>query len=166
MRKTILIVILSILVIILSAIIFRGPDEDIEKEYAREIIDDIRKLLVLPEDKVFINVITNSPEPVGDMEYFAWVKGDPKVNQYTIYLTHRARKYNLPMTLAHEMIHIQQMVSGRLIVESSDNSVTFKGTKYTAKQWLSIPYRNRPWEAEAYILAPTVEALLKIEEGK
>jgi len=49
--------------------------------------------------------------------------------------------------ISHEKIHIDQMKRGDL--QYDDNSVTWKGKKYSRAQ-MKEGAKNLPWEAEAY----------------
>jgi hypothetical protein len=51
----------------------------------------------------------------------------------------------LALSLAHEMVHVKQMVKGQLKT-GSDGSQTWLGKTYPA----DTPYLDRPWEVEAF----------------
>jgi len=47
-------------------------------------------------------------------------------------------------TIAHEMVHVKQIASGKL--KAGSRSIMWNGRKYRP----STPYLNRPWEVEAF----------------
>jgi len=51
-------------------------------------------------------------------------------------------------TLAHELVHHEQYVSGKL---KWDNCKVWKNKKF--ENWIEIPHKERPWEIEAYARA-------------
>lgn len=50
--------------------------------------------------------------------------------------------------LTHELIHLHQYHTGRLVVK--DNKITWQGDTSDMDTWLSVSYSNRPWEQEAF----------------
>lgn len=52
----------------------------------------------------------------------------------------------LKSVLAHEMIHLQQYVSGRLQMSVMTGAAIWEGESFPA----SVPYEERPWEREAF----------------
>lgn len=68
-------------------------------------------------------------------------------NIYELYVDPNVPDMEIGELLVHELIHIEQMVNGRLDLRSADKGfVIWEGKKRTA-----IPYsRNFPWEQEAY----------------
>ena len=55
-------------------------------------------------------------------------------------------------TIAHELIHVQQSVSKRLVYRfwSSDGKVHVSWEKKELGEASQIPYKERPWEVEAF----------------
>lgn len=51
----------------------------------------------------------------------------------------------LTFILAHEMIHLSQMVKGKLSLDMGRRVFSWSGQEYAA----SYPYDSRPWEIEA-----------------
>jgi hypothetical protein len=78
-----------------------------------------------------------------DNELRAYIIGER--NQYIIYIDDLDRQESLTI-LSHELIHLQQYSSGRLI-RMEDTFIMFDGTVYNVND---IAYRNRPWENEAF----------------
>ena len=50
--------------------------------------------------------------------------------------------------LSHELIHLQQYHSGKLVIKG--NQLTWKGETSDLDTWLNVSYANRPWEQEAF----------------
>jgi hypothetical protein len=78
-------------------------------------------------------------------------------NQYIIYVDDLNREESLTI-LSHELIHLQQYSSGRLI-RMEDHFIMFDGDAYNVNE---IPYKKRPWEIEAF----NKETDLKIKVGE
>lgn len=53
-------------------------------------------------------------------------------------------------TLAHEMIHLQQYVLGRLVDSEDGHSVEWDGKSYNTKDVPLADYYDFPWEIDAY----------------
>ena len=66
-------------------------------------------------------------------------------NQYVIYIDDLNREESLTI-LSHELIHLQQYSSDRLI-RMEDHFIMFNGEVYNIDQ---IIYKDRPWEIEAF----------------
>jgi hypothetical protein len=64
---------------------------------------------------------------------------------YIIYVTDMDRNEAMKI-LSHELIHLEQYASKRLVVVSN-GLVTWEGKEITI---LNYPYNQRPWEIEAY----------------
>ncbi|KKM97143.1 hypothetical protein LCGC14_1171120 [marine sediment metagenome] len=74
--------------------------------------------------------------------------GDPRGRDgwYTIQLKKDMPFLSKIVTLAHELVHVSQYVTGRLTL--ADGCVTWEGS-YLGSIRL-IPYLTRPWEVEAF----------------
>ena len=68
----------------------------------------------------------------GDNLYSIYIKEDSQINSIEV--------------IAHELIHLKQYYTGRLIVE--DNNILWLGKKVDVKSYSN--YISRPWEDEAY----------------
>lgn len=67
-------------------------------------------------------------------------------NIYELYMDSTIPDKEIGEIIAHELIHIEQMVNKRLKIQSDKESITWEGKKY-----LAIPYSsNFPWEQEAH----------------
>jgi hypothetical protein len=64
---------------------------------------------------------------------------------YYLFINHNNSREELIRIISHEIIHIQQYHSKRLIYENG--SVMWEGAEYDLN---SISYENRPWENEAF----------------
>jgi hypothetical protein len=70
-------------------------------------------------------------------------------NQYLIVLSTDLSLRNAIKVISHELIHLQQLNSGRLRYEGV--TAFWEGSRF-AKDANLIPYRSRPWENEAFAL--------------
>lgn len=95
----------------------------------------------------FVMIKTMEPSLKGslgtDTELRACIIGGD--NQYIIYIDDLNREESLTI-LSHELIHLQQYSSGRLI-KMEDHFVMFNDKVYNVDE---IIYRDRPWEIEAF----------------
>ena len=82
----------------------------------------------------------------------SYCKGSQKQTEYAILLDYNLPTHALIEILAHEMQHVQQMVTGRLQyrVWKSDRQLHARWEGKEVGTVNSIPYRQRPWEVEAY----------------
>ena len=90
-----------------------------------------------------------------DTELRAFIIGEN--NQYVIYVDDLNREESLTI-LSHELIHLQQYSTGRLI-RMEDHIMMFDGEAYNVDE---IKYKDRPWEIEAF----KNETDLKIKVGE
>jgi hypothetical protein len=90
-----------------------------------------------------------------DKELRAYIIGER--NQYVIYIDDLNREESLTI-LSHELIHLQQYSSGRLI-RMEDTFIMFDGKVYNVNDVL---YQNRPWEIEAF--KNETDLKIKLEE--
>ena len=68
-------------------------------------------------------------------------------NGYIIFIKEVDRNYALEI-ISHELIHLQQYSSGNLIIDRTNNQLTFDKKVYQVKE---LPaYDVRPWEMEAF----------------
>lgn len=64
--------------------------------------------------------------------------------EYQIVLSKRLGRKNTISTIAHEMVHVKQMIRGELVMKSTLN-------KWNGKTFpTTYDYFNSPWEIEAY----------------
>jgi hypothetical protein len=90
-----------------------------------------------------------------DKELRAYIIGER--NQYIIYVDDLNREESLTI-LSHELIHLEQYSSGRLI-RMEDTFIMFDDKVYNVND---IPYQNRPWEIEAF--KNETDLKIKLEE--
>jgi hypothetical protein len=64
--------------------------------------------------------------------------------EYQIDLSKKLGRKGIISTLAHEIVHIKQMIRGELVIKSSHSK--WNGKTFPA----SYDYYNSPWEIEAY----------------
>lgn len=73
---------------------------------------------------------------------------------------------DMMINIAHEMVHAQQMASGRLVnkgfVFRDDNPevLTVKQI-FDGQEYIGVPYNEQPWEIEAYNLENEIYAACK-----
>lgn len=70
-----------------------------------------------------------------------------KNRQYIIFLDDMSRDKAITV-LSHEMIHLQQYSTRRLIVQ--EYGVIWDGRSYFGYELFDLKYENRPWEIEAF----------------
>jgi hypothetical protein len=115
------------------------------KSYLDTLVSQGLDVLGLKGEYVMIR--TMNPSLKGslgaDNELRAYIIGER--NQYIIYIDDLGREESLTI-LSHELIHLQQYSSGRLI-RMEDRFMMFDGEVYNVD---NIEYKNRPWENEAF----------------
>jgi hypothetical protein len=67
--------------------------------------------------------------------------------------------FDLRTTLAHELVHARQYLTGQMRVYTNSPITVFKGRKYQHNRY-RIDERNSPWEKEAYRLEKEIMDLL------
>ncbi len=84
----------------------------------------------------------------------ALTEGHPKGRDgfYTIQLKKDMPFLTKIITLAHELVHVSQYVTGRLamFVDASGTTVMWEGE--SLGDFTLIPYQARPWEKEAFAM--------------
>ena len=68
---------------------------------------------------------------------------------------------DLMINIAHELVHAQQMASGRLVNKGfvfCDNNPGALVTKqiFDGQEYVGVPYKDQPWEIEAYNLEEVI----------
>lgn len=118
------------------------------KDYLTPMIN--AGLYELKIDSVFVIVkpmsitIKNNGLGDGGFELMGTIIGNR--NQYMLYIGDLNRSESFTI-VSHELIHLEQFHSGRLVKKDSTNLVLWEGKIYDVKQ---IPYLERPWEIEAF----------------
>ena len=86
--------------------------------------------------------IVFTPEVLGNRNHVVRVW-----DGFYIYVDRTLRRDRMFRVLAHELIHIQQYESGRLIETDRDSIVIWEGRTYDMRQ---VKHEDRPWEIEAH----------------
>jgi hypothetical protein len=115
------------------------------KSYLDTLVSQGLDVLGLRGEYVMIRTMDPSLKSAlgADTELRAYIIGER--NQYIIYIGDLNRQESLTI-LSHELIHLQQYTSGRLI-RMEDRFMMFDGEVYNVD---NIEYKNRPWENEAF----------------
>jgi hypothetical protein len=115
------------------------------KSYLDTLVSQGLDVLGLKGEYVMIRTMDPSLKGTlgADTELRAYIIGER--NQYIIYIGDLNRQESLTI-LSHELIHLQQYTSGRLI-RMEDRFMMFDGEVYNVD---NIEYKNRPWEIEAF----------------
>lgn len=58
----------------------------------------------------------------------------------------------LPIVIAHEFVHVHQVLRGDMKFDHESQIFWWKGDEYTPERLANIKYYDRPWEAEALAL--------------
>jgi hypothetical protein len=66
-------------------------------------------------------------------------------DSFIIYIDDSKPSNSLIVSIIHELVHVEQLYTGRLII-IDDWNIWFIGKKYT----VNVPYDERPWEREAF----------------
>lgn len=102
------------------------------------------KVLILPLNKNHIKSFGSDLEirahvrAYGDF-YYIWIDDLPKDEHISV--------------LSHEIIHIHQYYTGRIVFE--DNKVMWNKKEFNLEK---TPYEDRPWENEAFILQEALKS--------
>jgi hypothetical protein len=115
------------------------------KSYLDTLVSEGLDVLGLKGEFVMIKPMDPSLKGAlgNDMELRAFIIGEG--NQYVIYIDDLDRDESLTI-LSHELIHLQQYSSERLI-RMEDRFIMFNGEVFNIDK---IIYRDRPWEVEAF----------------
>ena len=127
-----------------GSVISLGGETYNEEELIREA-EFYSQWLGLDENVyIRINFVIDLPEhALGTVKYDSTLPG---IHQVMVYISKKASRASQLNTLAHEMVHVAQLVNQDLIL--LDNyKVAWKNEGVLDAR--SIPYHNRPWEIEA-----------------
>lgn len=80
------------------------------------------------------------------------------IHQFMIRLDGRQHRGGLRSILAHELIHVRQIMEGKLILEEN-NHVRWEEKKFRWPYW--GPHDHRPWEKEANGLSSDLVAIYR-----
>ncbi len=87
-------------------------------------------------------ILSNRPDISIDVEFVSTAGGgcvDMEDGEFLIEINNRMREISIIKTVLHEMIHVKQYAEGRLTQ-----------TEWMGKPHPDLPYRELPWEIEAY----------------
>lgn len=106
-----------------------------------------------------ITIVANNYNK-GDSDITAFVTGS--FGNYNIYINPNINEDEFIKSLSHELIHIAQFQSDRLIMETKNGTTT---TKWEGRFWdyANIDYFNRPWEREAFVDGKNLARKIKLK---
>ena len=116
--------------------------------------------LELKPVSVMIKNMTNETRPPnieGNITE-AYIIGDPKLGQYLIFVSNMNREKAIKI-LAHELVHLKQYETGKIVMNEERSTLTWNGKTYTVD---NLPlYENRGWELEAEREAVSLRTKIK-----
>jgi predicted metallopeptidase len=98
---------------------------------------------------VVVTYIPNKMVQQYEQENNVYLEGfivELSLNRFQILINKDLSVFNLRRVVFHEIIHLKQVTSGRLVTCNAD-LIEFEKNSYYVKY---VPYRYRPWEMEAY----------------
>ena len=96
----------------------------------------IRQLKLEKFDRSVVVIVEENAECGSTMEM-------PGIGGFAISISDKLSMKNLALTLAHEMVHVKQMVKGHL--RQSEEGMVWRG-----KLMGEVKYLDQPWEIEAF----------------
>jgi len=168
MNKKIITIVVVVLLALLALIVF-GP----RKVFKEDIEYDIRNIVVNQTNHDYyediVNVGLNELCIVGEVVLIRFYREDQELEgfdlrgaiftngqQYLINLYDLKQREAIEV-IAHELIHLEQYRSKRLV--GGKDSIFFEGVGYKKGQ---LPaYRKRPWEAEAFRRQVTLQKAIE-----
>lgn len=119
--------------------------------YGRELMNkQCRSRLKIHIEMVSDDALGNTNGAItdeGDTKVLDFEKRPPR--KFLIRLRRLAPWWETIYCLAHEMVHVMQSATGILFGIPSAPEATWKGKKFTC-DCSRLPYKNRPWEQQAY----------------
>lgn len=105
---------------------------------------------------IIIEFSAKLPEPLAGYTLYEQnqVDGDT-IRQFMIRLDASQHTHMIRRTLAHELIHVRQIIEGRLILNNR-RGITWMDQHYKRPYWK--PHDKRPWEDEAIGLSANLVA--------
>ena len=100
--------------------------------------------------QVFIQELSESAKSQFDGELKAHVRYFN--GEFYIFLSNLDRKEAIDV-ISHEVVHIQQYLSGDFIYDQDSNETYWKGELFDAS---NIPYERRPWEDNAFDIQSSI----------
>jgi len=94
-------------------------------------------------DSTYLIINSFEGATMGDFDLQAYILGNE--TQFMVYMKKSSRLKTIKF-LSHELIHLKQYHEGKLIMVD-DSFVIWKGETLDG---INIPYKQRPWEIEAF----------------
>ena len=94
--------------------------------------------------QLFIQELSESAKSQFDGELKAHVRYFN--GQFYLFISELNRKEAIEV-ISHEVVHIQQYLSGDFVYDQSNGDMYWRGYRYYLE---NIPYEKRPWEQEAF----------------
>jgi hypothetical protein len=111
-------------------------------------------------DTMYVSIV-DIPHPVGtkDIDLYAFIEQNPfSKRAYYLFVDPRMSKSMKLTIVAHEMVHLDQMESGRLIGLPWLPGKIYNGDTIDFKK---VPYEQRQFEIDAFLIGPEYEKILK-----
>lgn len=170
-KKTWIIIISALLAIVLIIFLltripekkfntFTFPTTLIVNNYTQNRMADTITMATLNKvmlcDTMLINIFKMPSIFNNGLEYVivAFIVKVPfKENMYTIFMVDKTHIESIKTALTHELVHLQQMESGRLKIIDNVGYIWLGGdtVKYS-----EVKYEDRPYEMEAYATSPKI----------
>ena len=168
-NRNILIIVLVIFLAIITAIVLTSKEKTfnvIELGKENAVLNRTQKnyldtIVSVGLNELGISGITVLIDPLnkelttGEYEIQAHIIGTQ--NQFIIFTEMFSREKSIEV-MSHELIHLQQYNSGRLV--KTNGGVIWEG--YHIHSIGDIPYLARPWELEAFVLGENLKKSLNI----
>ena len=137
-----------------NTITIRGIEDEKSKEIYRQV-QFYASYFNLQGVNILVNFSNHMPEHV---EGFTSYQGNEYSKSILIKINARLSFSAKELTLAHEMVHVKQFVTGEL-EHHKDNHFTWKGRVFKNIQRLN--YKDRGWEEEAFKNEKTILKLYR-----
>lgn len=94
-------------------------------------------------------VVLQDREPVAKLGHRGWTVKDYTTGIIVMSVQHRLSIRQLMLTIAHEMVHVKQLVTGKLVTEFVDGQNV---NTWCGKDFSDTEYTEQPWELQAYAM--------------
>lgn len=103
-------------------------------------------------------VVLHDRDSVATLGHRGWTVKDYTTGIIVMSLQHRLTPRQLMITLAHEMVHVKQLVTGKLVTEFVDGQNV---NTWCGKDFSDVEYSEQPWELQAFAMqVPLVQKLI------
>lgn len=128
-------------------------DVNIVATYAGKILGiDKNVVVAIVNNDTLLNKMSGK-----DLKVDAFIYKTPLENTFLISMR---KSVNYPdSVICHELVHVKQILDGRLFVDADKKVFTWMGRTYTN----DTPYELRPWETEAMITTSRIMRKFKKE---